>query len=163
MLRVMIAEDDLMMADMLEDVLVESGYEVCGIARTVEEGIELGERHHPDLAVLDMRLAEGGIGTDIAARLNRHGSLGVLYASGNAGRMGLTKGDGEACIGKPYRAADVVRALEIVEQMVSTGKASQPFPQGFRLLNGSSSGRTDAISDGEDSAEVRRLRRQQAA
>ena len=28
MLKVMIAEDDLMMADMLEDVLVEGGYEV---------------------------------------------------------------------------------------------------------------------------------------
>jgi response regulator of citrate/malate metabolism len=36
MLKVMIAEDDLMMADMLEDVLVGNGYEVCGIARTVE-------------------------------------------------------------------------------------------------------------------------------
>jgi DNA-binding response OmpR family regulator len=30
MLKVMIAEDDLMMADMLSDVLTASGYEVCG-------------------------------------------------------------------------------------------------------------------------------------
>ena len=138
MLKVMIAEDDLLMADMLEDVLIRSGYEVCGIARTVEKAVELGERHKPDLAILDLRLAEGGIGTEIAARLNRHGSLGVLYASGNAGQMGLTKADGEACLGKPYRAVDVVRALEIVEQMVSTGEASRPFPKGFYVLNGSS-------------------------
>ena len=73
MLKVMIAEDDLIMADMLEDVLVESGYEVCGIARTVEEGVELGDRCKPDLAVLDIRLAEGGLGTDIAARLQSPG------------------------------------------------------------------------------------------
>jgi DNA-binding response OmpR family regulator len=137
MLKVMIAEDDLMMADMLEDVLVDSGYEVCGIARTVQEAVELGNRHKPDLAILDIRLAEGGIGTDIAARLNRHGSLGVLYASGDAGHVGLTKADGEACIAKPYRATDVVRALEIVEQMVSAGESSRPFPNGFHLLNGS--------------------------
>ena len=89
-------------------------------------------------------MAEGGIGTDIAARLNRHGSLGVLYASGNAGQMGLTKADGEACLGKPYRAVDVVRALEIVEQMVSTGEASRPFPQGFYVLNGSSGSGAEA-------------------
>ncbi len=38
MSTVMIAEDDLLMADMLEEVLVANGYEVCGIARTVEEG-----------------------------------------------------------------------------------------------------------------------------
>src|SRR5471030_2980713 len=95
----------VMIADLLKEVLVESGYEVCGIARTVEEGIGLGEQHKPDLAVLDMRLAEGGIGPDIAARLNRGGSLGVLYTSGNAGQMGLTKADGEACLGKAYRGS----------------------------------------------------------
>jgi len=78
MRKVMIAEDDLMMADMLADVLVEGGYEVCGIARTVGEGVEIGERHQPDLAVLELRLAEGGLGTEIAARLNHQGRLGVL-------------------------------------------------------------------------------------
>ena len=163
MLKVMIAEDDLLMADMLEDVLVQSGYEVCGIARTVEKAVELGEQHKPDLAILDLRLAEGGIGTDIAVRLNRHGSMGVLYASGNAGQMGLTKADGEACLGKPYRATDVVRALEIVEQMVSTGEASRPFPKGFYVLNGSAGSNAEANPDNTESAEIRRLRRQQAA
>jgi two-component system, response regulator PdtaR len=70
MSTVMIAEDDLLMADMLEEVLVANGYEVCGIARTVEEGVELGDRCKPDLAILDIRLAEGGLGMDIAARLH---------------------------------------------------------------------------------------------
>jgi CheY-like chemotaxis protein len=128
-LKVMIAEDDLLMADVLEEVLVQNGYEVCGIARTVEKAVELGERHKPDLAILDLRLAEGGIGTDIALRLGRRGSLGVLYATANAGHMRLTKADGEACLGKPSRALDVVRALEIVEQIVTTGEASRPFPK----------------------------------
>ena len=163
MLKVMIAEDDLIMADMLEDVLIGNGYEVCGIARTVDKAVELGERYKPDLAILDLRLADGGIGTDIAARLNRHGSLGVLYASGNAGQMGLTKADGEACLGKPYRAVDVVRALEIVEQMVSTGEASRPFPKGFYVLEEPPGGGAEANSGAVESVEIRRLRRQQAA
>lgn len=37
MSTVMIAEDDLLIADMLEDALVAGGYEVCGIARTVKQ------------------------------------------------------------------------------------------------------------------------------
>jgi two-component sensor histidine kinase/CheY-like chemotaxis protein len=163
MLKVMIAEDDLIMADMLEDVLIGNGYDVCGIARTVEKAVELGERHKPDLAILDLRLADGGVGTDIAARLNRRGSLGVLYASGNAGQMGLTKANGEACLGKPYRAVDVVRALEIVEQMVSTGEASRPFPKGFYVLQESRGSGADANANPVESVEIRRLRRQQAA
>ena len=35
MSKVLIAEDDLMIADMVEQILVDAGYEVCGIARTV--------------------------------------------------------------------------------------------------------------------------------
>src|SRR3984957_1043653 len=163
MLKVMIAEDDLMMADMLEDVLVEGGYEVCGIARTVEKGVELGERHQPDLAVLDLRLAGGGLGTEIAARLNHQNHLGILYATGNLGHMSLTKADGEACLGKPYRSEDIVRALKIVEEIVSTGEASKPFPKGFYVLKRPPpSGQLPETGNG-DSAEVRRLRRQQAA
>jgi two-component sensor histidine kinase/ActR/RegA family two-component response regulator len=163
MLKVMIAEDDLMMADMLEDVLVEGGYEVCGIARTVEKGVELGERHKPDLAVLDLRLAGGGLGTEIASRLNHHGQLGVLYATGNVDHASLTKADGEACLGKPYRAEDVIRALKIVEEIVATGEASKPFPKGFYVLERPP--QSDKVPDTGNgkSAEVRRLRRQQAA
>jgi len=163
MLKVMIAEDDLMMADMLEDVLVGNGYEVCGIARTVEKGVELAERHKPDLAVLDLRLAEGGIATEIAARLNRPDGLGILYATGNGTQISLTKADGDAWLGKPYRPEDIVRALKIVEQIASTGEASKPFPKSFHVLNGSSeevtvSGTTNARAAGH----IKRLHRQQA-
>src|SRR3984957_6038378 len=161
--KVMIAEDDLMMADMLEEVLVEGGYEVCGIARTVEMAVELGERHQPDLAVLDLRLAGGGLGTEIAARLNHQNHLGILYATGNLGHIGLTKADGEACLGKPYRSEDVVRALKIVEEIVSTGEASRPFPKSFFVLEPPSPSAKVSDPGNADSAEVRRLRRQQAA
>ena len=76
MLKVLIAEDDLMIADLLEDVLTASGYEVCGIGRTVDEAVALGELHKPDLAVLDSRLARGGCGPEIARLLNSRGKIG---------------------------------------------------------------------------------------
>jgi response regulator of citrate/malate metabolism len=59
-LKVLIAEDDLMIADIAEEILIEHGYEVCGIARTVAEAVTLAQQHKPDLAVLDLRLADGG-------------------------------------------------------------------------------------------------------
>ena len=52
MARVLIAEDDLMIADLLEETLVGHGYEVCGIARTVAKAIALGHLHSPDFAIL---------------------------------------------------------------------------------------------------------------
>jgi DNA-binding response OmpR family regulator len=134
MAKVLIAEDDLMIADMVEEMLVERGYEVCGIARTVAEAVALGRRHNPDLAVLDMRLADGGLGTEIAAQLGGLGRVGVLYASGNITDAMKTIIDGDACLAKPYRSADLLRSLEIVAEIVATGTASPPFPRGFKML-----------------------------
>jgi len=162
MFKVIIAEDDLFMADMLEDVLVDAKYEVCGIARTVGKAVELCEHHKPDLAIFDLRLAEGGFGTEIAARLNPKGRPGILYATGNVGTIELTKVDGEARLGKPYRPQDVVRALKIVQQIVSTGEGSAPFPQGFHILE--EPPKSDSVrSEDRKSIEIARLRRQQAA
>ena len=132
---VMIAEDDLLVADMLEDTLVHGGYEVCGIARTVAKAVELGARCKPDLAILDIRLAEGGLGTDIPAGLMNAPRMGILYASGHT-LPDLTKADGTAVIRKPYRPEDMLRAVRIVEQIVETGEASRPFPEKFTVLNG---------------------------
>jgi DNA-binding response OmpR family regulator len=134
MSTVMIAEDDLLMADMLSDILVQNGYEVCGIARTVDKAVELGERYKPDLAVLDIGLANGDLGTDIAARLKNIGRMGILYASGRVGQMGLTKADGEAILSKPYRTEDVINGLKVVEQIISTDEAKRHCRTGFVVL-----------------------------
>jgi DNA-binding response OmpR family regulator len=133
-LKVLIAEDDLMIADMVEEVLVGNGYAVCGIARTVADAVALGRRNRPELAIIDMRLADGGLGTEIAAQLRPLFRLGVLYASGNIELVMRTAADGDACIAKPYRFPDLLRSLEIVTDIVATGVASPPFPRGFHLL-----------------------------
>jgi DNA-binding response OmpR family regulator len=134
MVKVLIAEDDLMIADMIEETLVDDGYEVCGIARTVAEAVALGRRHKPDLAVIDLRLADGGLGTEIAAQLGSLGRLGVLYATSSISHIMLTAADGDGCLAKPYRSADLLRSLKIVAEIVATGTASRPFPRGFLVL-----------------------------
>ena len=132
MLKVLIVEDDLMLADFSEEMLVERGYEVCGIARTVTEAVALARRSPPDLVMLDLRLADGGLGTEVAAQLRASGKPGILYITGNMSQVALT--DGDACLSKPYRAPDLLRGLEIVAGIVATGKAQPPFPPGFQLL-----------------------------
>jgi DNA-binding response OmpR family regulator len=132
MLKVMIVEDDLMLADFAEEILVEHGYEISGIARTVADAVALARRSMPDLVILDLRLADGGLGTDVAAQLSPLSGPGILYVTGNMSQVALT--DGDACLGKPYRAVDLLRGLEIVAGIVATGKAEPPFPRGFHLL-----------------------------
>jgi DNA-binding response OmpR family regulator len=134
MLKVLIAEDDLMIADMSEDILIEHGYEVCGIGRTVEQAVTLGRQYQPDLAIIDMRMADGGLGSEVAAQLADLEPLGILYVTGNVSSVALNNARGHGCLAKPYRFDDLVRSLEIVAELVATSHASRPFPDGFRLL-----------------------------
>lgn len=134
MVKVLIVEDDLMIADVAEEVLVDSGYEVCGIARTVAEAVALGLQHKPDLAVIDVRLADGGLGTDIPGQLRALGRVGILYATGNPSKVLLSGVEGDACLAKPYSTVDLVRGVKIVAEIVATGSAAGPFPRSLQLL-----------------------------
>jgi DNA-binding response OmpR family regulator len=132
--KILIVEDELMVADMVEEMLVEHGYEVCGIARTGAEAVALDRRHTPDLAVIDLRLADGEAGTEVAARLSKRSGLGILYTTGNMAQVLLTAVDGHACLAKPYHCAELLRSLEIVAGIAATGAAAAPFPRRFQVL-----------------------------
>lgn len=121
-----------MIADCLEDMLVHAGFSVCGIAGTVETAIEMGLRCSPDFAVIDLRLADHGLGVEVAAVL--HHTMGVLYASGNPDSPLLLGAPGDGCISKPYSAESMIAALRIVQQMVAHAPLSA-FPHGFRSLH----------------------------
>lgn len=139
MVKVLVVEDDLMIAEFLAEALEDAGFEVCGIASTVAEALELGERHQPDMGVIDLCLARGESGTEIAAELRRRSRFGVLYATGNPDHPRLRQAEGEGCITKPYSAKAVVSALRIVADIRSNHLSSSP-PRGFKLLPPSLSG-----------------------
>jgi DNA-binding response OmpR family regulator len=134
-LKILIAEDDSIIAGLMEDILTEYGYDVCGIASIVAEAVALARTHKPDLAVIDLRLANNGLGTEIAAQLGELGHLGVLYITG-ASQVILTSANGHARLAKPFRDTELVRSLELVTELLSCGLASPPFPHGFHLLPG---------------------------
>ena len=134
MLKVLIVEDDLMIADVAEEVLADSGYEVCGIARTVAEAVALGLQHKPDIAVIDVRLADGGLGTEIPGQWSALGRVGILYATGNPTKVLLDGVKGDACLDKPYSTVDLVRSVKIVADIIAIGSAEGLLPRSLHLL-----------------------------
>jgi len=161
--KVLIAEDNFMIAEMAEDVLLANGYEVCGIAATASEGVALCRLHNPNLAIIDLQLADGQLGTSIAAQLPPLGKLGILYATGNRTHVALTAADGHACISKPYTPSDLLRGLQLVTQIVATGTAVSPCPPGFQTLLPASTGNDGTfISEEQAQAQTHKLLRQQA-
>lgn len=135
MLKVLIAEDNVLIADMLESFLISEGYDVCGLASTVNEAVKLANPHKPDLAVLDFRLADGEYGSQIRPLLKDKISMGILYVSGDTLSKKLTKADGDAYIQKPYGMYDLVKALRIIQD-IKTNIIVSPssFPKSFHLF-----------------------------
>lgn len=135
MLKIIIVENDVMIADYLEDVLSEAGYEVCGIAADVDSAIALGRTSHPDLGVIDLRLSDGRYGTEVAAALCPGTTFGALYSTGNPDHPALRDALGVACLAKPYTPDALIAALGVVRQRMMGGKPSDAFPKGFKLLH----------------------------
>jgi DNA-binding response OmpR family regulator len=131
---ILIAEDDLNVANALAEVVVNAGYGLCGVARTVEEAIELCETEKPHVAVLDLRLADRRPSTEVAARLSSLGNVGILYTTANISRFALTAAHGHACLTKPYSSKTLLRSLDIVLNLAAAGTVSRPLPPGFRML-----------------------------
>jgi DNA-binding response OmpR family regulator len=151
-LDILIAEDDILLADFLVEELEEQGHVVCGIASSVAHAIELARLHRPHAGIFDMQLRDSECGSDIAQRLEELGELGqmaVLYVTGESDRVFHAATVGHACLNKPYRFSALKEALEIVRDIACEGATSRPLPGGLQLLN-NASGESDDIRAGAD-------------
>lgn len=133
--KILIVEDNVMIADLLQESLQIAGFDVCGMAGSTSEAILLGSMHRPDIAVIDLDLGAGGRGTDAAIELCRQWPIGILFASGNGHGSNCDHTGAVAVIGKPYTFESMVAAVMIVHDIATTGNTARPLPQGVRLLH----------------------------
>ena len=107
--RVIIVEDEPLVAENLRDDLVEAGFEVVGVAPRVESALKLIEGTGFDVAIIDANLA-GTSAAPAAAALSARG-LPFMVLSGYA-REQLQREFSEAVyIQKPYRVRKLIDAL----------------------------------------------------
>ena len=106
--RLLLVEDEPMIAFALEDMVMELGFEVVGTAYRLPEALELAGQEQFDAAVLDVNLNEQQ-SFPVADLLASRG-IPFLFATGYAeGGVGWC---GEArVIAKPYSRDQLARAL----------------------------------------------------
>ena len=109
-LRVLIVEDEAIIAMTAEDMLEELGHQVAGVAGSVPEALALVERGGFDLALLDINL-NGAQSLPVAEALRARG-LPFVFATGyGAAGRGEEFAD-VPFVTKPYRLKDLSEALE---------------------------------------------------
>ncbi len=132
-MRILIVEDEALIAWMLADSLEDGGHEVVGPAATMAEALALCEAAPPELAVLDINLRDGSNGVDVArALLERWGVL-AIFASAAIMEARRARHIALGHIGKPYTPETVLRSVEVAREVMGGGKPVT-VPAGFELF-----------------------------
>ena len=82
--RIMIVEDELPVARMIAISLAKLGHEVVGTTAFSHESIDLAERLHPDLVLMDIDLSDGSSGVEAAQLLRRNFAIPSVFLTGHA-------------------------------------------------------------------------------
>lgn len=113
-LRILIVEDEDLIALDVQEILEQAGHHVVGRATGMAEAIKLAAETKPQIAILDVDLKEGGNGMDTAEELTSQHSVRVLFLTGRSDflvRAMAMNGDPLGYIQKPYKPSDILDAL----------------------------------------------------
>ncbi len=109
-LRVMIVEDDSIIAGLLAELIEALGHEVCASESSESGAVAAARRSRPDLMIVDAHLQQGsGIGAVDA--ITGDGHIPHIYVTGDAKAVRTLKPDATV-MQKPYFELDLVLAIQ---------------------------------------------------
>jgi CheY-like chemotaxis protein len=85
--RVLIIEDESIIALDLENLVNDLGHEVIGTAATSEEAVAQARKHKPGLILADINLGEGGSGIDAVAQILQSFDVPVIFVTAYPERL----------------------------------------------------------------------------
>ncbi|MFQ0813332.1 two-component response regulator [Brucella anthropi] len=121
--RIMIIEDEPLIAMDIEQMVESLGHEVVGIARTKDEALALFAREKPRMVLADIQLADGSSGIDAVNEILQDHTIPVIFITAFPERL-LTgeRPEPTFLVTKPFNP-DMVKAL--ISQALFFDEASQ--------------------------------------
>ena len=125
MLKILIVEDDTQLATTLK-YLVEDNprYRVVATADDLDSAVAAAEQHHPDLALVDLKLSNGSTGFSVAVRMSDF-DIPCFFITGRAPDFPMPD-LALGCLMKPFTAEDIHRSLAAAEDMMRGREALRP-------------------------------------
>ena len=114
-LRVLIVEDETIVAMQLEDMLQDLGHVVVGTVASHVAAVAAAETGRPDLVLMDINLGRGGNGIEAALELRQRFDLPSVflsaYLSSPSVRERAQAAQPLGCLSKPYTERHIEAAL----------------------------------------------------
>jgi CheY-like chemotaxis protein len=126
--RLLIVEDEAIVATDLQKQLSKLGYKVEGRAKSGEEAVRLARQFSPDLVLMDVRLMGPMDGLEAAKLIHRETGIPIVYMTAYAN---LIMNDPHQmqpphlCVAKPFSLSHLHQVIEIaLEQNAPPGTRS---------------------------------------
>lgn len=115
-IRVLIVEDDALIAEDLKRRLIMAGHTVCGIASNGEEALNMAVRLRPKLVLMDIHLNGEMDGIEAAGRIRRRIRVPLVYLTAHADDETLGRAKDTEPVGyvvKPFTQCQLHSAIEM--------------------------------------------------
>jgi DNA-binding response OmpR family regulator len=123
--RILIVEDEPLVAFDNEYMLKDAGYEVVATVDSLADALAVIEAEALDLVLTDIKLAGEGDGTDVARAAGAK-AIPVLFVTGNCSEE--AKGLALGCLAKPYGERVLLGALNAIDDHLQ-GKPVKKVPE----------------------------------
>jgi len=112
--RVLLVEDDFLIASEIEAALREAGFDVVGTAASADIALAMAAAGAPELAIMDVRLSGARDGIEAALELYSRFGLRSLFATAHSDPATQARAQPAMPLGwisKPYELEDLIEEI----------------------------------------------------
>lgn len=125
-IKILIVEDEMIIAANISLQLTELGYEVTGIVSRGEDALKQIETNKPDILLLDINLKGALDGIKTAKAMQKNNNIPIIYLTANVDDAHFNRAKTThpyGFIGKPFKKLDLQRTIELtISQIASETK-----------------------------------------
>lgn len=123
--KILIVEDESIIALNIKEILTSFGYEVIGIAANGEKALHLANTKNPDLVLMDITLQEREDGIDVAEKISKTLSVPIVFLTANDKNKTIDRAINIKPYGyilKPFKEIELKTAVEIALKTFNANK-----------------------------------------
>ena len=123
--KILIVEDEMIIAANMSLQLTALGYEVTGIMLKGEDALVHIKQNQPDIILLDIHLKGELTGIETAQIIQQDANIPVIYVTANADEAHFNEAkttNPYAFISKPFKKLDLQRAIELTINRIQSEK-----------------------------------------
>ena len=124
-IKIIIVEDELIIAEDMKEMLLNMQYEVIGIANGCDEAEQILSRDIPDIALIDINLRGDENGISLAMSIRKRYDIPIIFITSFSDKATVERAKQvkpNGYIVKPFEKEDLYTTIEIALYNFSTGQ-----------------------------------------